>query len=248
MGWKMTIDEATERMERDGGSLFLSNCTSLTALPEGLAVGGWLDLSSCTSLTALPEGLAVGGSLWLSGCTGLTALPENLAVGGSLDLSGCTGLKDQSAERRKVRQLVDGEIVPGRYIYADGQVFPYSGRSHKLDGYTVYVGKIPGHLLVSDGQFWAHCKSAHDGIADILYKRAADRGAEQFRGLDMDKPYSVEELKTMYRVITGACRAGTEAFVSSIRDLKPAYTIREAIALTKGQYNSAAFERFFEEE
>ena len=50
----------------------------------------------------------------------------------------------------------------------------------------------------------------------------------------------------MYRIITGACRAGTERFVSSIRDLKERYTIREAIALTKGQYNSEAFGRFFE--
>ena len=45
---------------------------------------GILDLRDCTGLTALPDGLAVGGSLDLHGCTGLTALPDGLAVGGNL--------------------------------------------------------------------------------------------------------------------------------------------------------------------
>jgi hypothetical protein len=40
-----------------GGSLDLTGCTGLTALPDGLTVGGWLDLSGCTGLTALPDGL-----------------------------------------------------------------------------------------------------------------------------------------------------------------------------------------------
>ena len=220
---ELTLEDAQKRMEKSGGRLDLSG-TPITALPEGLTVGGWLDLSG-TQITALPEGLTVGGSLYLRG----------------------TPITDKAAARKRVRKPVDGEIKPG-YIYADGRLFHYTGRSHAVDSYSVYVGKIPGELLVTDGTFWAHCNSARDGIADILYKRAKDRGAEQYRGLDMDRPYTVEELKTMYRVITGACRVGTEAFVSSIRDLKERYTIREAIELTRGQYNSAAFARFFEEE
>ena len=74
------------------GSLYLSGCTSLTALPDRLTVGGSLYLSGCTSLTTLPENLNVGGLLYLSGCTSLTALPDRLTVGGSLNLSGCTSL------------------------------------------------------------------------------------------------------------------------------------------------------------
>ena len=182
-----------------------------------------------------------GGSLDLSG-TQITALPENLTVGGWLYLRD-SQIPDGEVE--KVKRPTDGDIRPF-YIYADGRIFHYTGRSHKLDGYTVYIGKIPGQYLVSDGEMWAHCRNVRDGIADILFKRAKDRGAEQYRGLDMDKPYSVEDLKTMYRIITGACRAGTVSFVDSIKDLKDSYTIREAIELTKGQYNSSAFERFFE--
>ena len=184
-----------------------------------------------------------GGWLDLSG-TQITALPDNLTVGGSLDLRGT---QITAAERRKVLRLIDGTIKDRNYIYADGQIFHYTGKHHKIGEYTVYVGKINGKMLVTDGKLWAHCKTAKEGIADILFKRAKDRGADQYRGIDLDAPRTVEELKTMYRIITGACRAGTEAFVNSVRDLKETYTVRDAIEITKGQYNAEAFERFFEE-
>lgn len=50
----------------------------------------------------------------------------------------------------------------------------------------------------------------------------------------------------MYRIITGACKQGSEAFVQSLGDkLKEKYTIREMIQITKGQYNADKFARFF---
>lgn len=163
--------------------------------------------------------------------------------GGSLDLRGT---QITAAERHKVKRFMTGQITPF-WIYADGQLFHYAGRSHKRDAYTCYVGKIKGTYLVTDGEFWAHCKSFRAGVADIIFKRAEDRGAEQYRNIDREKVYSVDELKIMYRVITGACQAGTEAFVNSVKDLKDGYTIAEAVELTRGQYNSEAFSRFFEE-
>ena len=99
---------------------------------------------------------------------------------------------------------------------------------------------------MSDGVYYAHCDSFRDGIADITYKKAAERGAEQFRGISLDDVFPVDELKTMYRIITGACRQGTETFVNSLGNkLKDSYSIKEAIALTKGQYNSDKFADFF---
>jgi hypothetical protein len=60
--------------------------------PSDLHVDGSLYLTDCTRLTALPPGLHVDGLLYLHGCTGLTALPPDLYVGDLLDLYGCTGL------------------------------------------------------------------------------------------------------------------------------------------------------------
>ena len=188
------------------------------------------------------------GNLYLRGCTWITALPDNLTVGGYLDLEGCTGIKDKSAEAKKIHDLINGDMKPGKYIYVDNTMFLWTGKTHKAGKYTVYTGKIKDNLLVSNGELWAHCNNLKDGIADILFKEAKDRGADQYRGLDKDKLYTVDELKTMYRVITGACRAGTEAFINQVSDLKEKYTILEAIEMTKGQYNASAFARFFEVE
>ena len=255
---KLTLEEA-KRMMGEDGNLDLHN-TGITALPDNLTVGGWLDLSgagitalpdnltvggtlylSGTGITALPDNLTVGGTLYLSG-TGITALPDNLTVGGSLDLSG-TGITSQ--KRKKARKLKDGDYMPGRYLYADG-ILTHVKQRVEVDGYTLYIGKIKGKNVVSDGTFYAHCNKLRDGIADIAFKRAADRGADQYKGLSLDTSLTVDEEKTMYRVITGACRAGTDAFVESLGDtLKERYTIREMLELTRGQYNSERFATFF---
>ena len=62
----------------------------------------------------------------------------------------------------------------------------------------------------------------------------------------MDDSFTVEELKRMYRVITGACEAGTESFVNSLKDLKDKYTVREVIEMTEGKYGAKKFKAFFE--
>ena len=222
-----------------GGGLDLFG-TGITALPDNLTVGGWLNLFG-TGITSLPDNLTVGGGLDLIG-TGITSLPDNLTVGGGLDLSG-TGITAQ--ERKKVRRLKDGDYMPGRYLYADG-ILTHVKQRVEVDGYTLYIGKIKGKNVVSDGTHYAHCDKLRDGIADLAFKTAADRGADQYEGLPLDTELTVDEAKTMYRVITGACRAGTDAFVESLGDtLKERYTIREMLELTRGQYNSNRFAEFF---
>ena len=207
-------------------------------------MGGSLDLSG-TGITALPDNLTVGGYLDLSG-TGITALPDNLTVGGYLDLSG-TGITDKRKERRKVKTLKNGDYVAGRYLYADN-ILTQIKKQKTLGQYTLYVGKIPGKNVVSDGTNYAHCKTLREGTADLLYKAAADRGADQYKGMSLDTELTVEEAVTMYRVITGACRQGSQAFVDSFGDkIKEKYTIRECIELTKGQYNAERFAAFFGE-
>ena len=109
----------------------------------------------------------------------------------------------------------------------------------------MYAGKIKGKNVVSDGVNYAHCDKLRDGIADLLFKAASDRGADQYKNLSLDTELTVAEAVTMYRIVTGACRAGSEDFVNSQRDLKEKYTIRECIELTRGQYNAEKFAEFF---
>ena len=183
-----------------------------------------------------------GGSLDLSG-TQITSLPEGLTVGGSLYLRGTP---ITSLQRRKVKKLRDGDYVEGRYLYADGILTHVRGRK-TVNGYTFYIGKIKGKNVVSDGTHYAHCDKLRDGIADLMFKTAADRGADQYRGISMDKELTIEEAVTMYRIITGACKQGSEAFVNSLKEPKEKYTVRECIEITRGQYGHEAFAKFFEE-
>ena len=214
-----TLEQLQEMMERNGGSL---------------------DLYNCTGITALPDNLTVGDSLYLSG-TGITALPDNLTVGGSLYLRG-TGITREP--RKKVRKLLQGDYSEGRYLYADGILTHVKGKK-TVGAFTLFVGKIKGKNVVYDGKNYAHCNHIRDGIADLLFKSAADRGADQYKNLSLDQEMTVEEMVTMYRVITGACRQGSESFVNSLGKVKERYTVREAIELTKGQYGAERFAEFF---
>jgi len=225
-------------MEENGGSLDLRG-TQITALPDNLTVGGWLDLSG-TQITALPDNLTVGGWLDLSG-TQITALPDNLTVGGSLYLSGTQITRE---EQKKVKNLRDGDYIDGKYLYADG-ILTHVRKRRSMAGYTLYVGKIKGKNVISDGVHYAHCDNIRAGIADLLFKAAKNRGADQYKGMSIDTELTVEEAVTMYRVITGACRQGSEDFVNGIKDRKEKYTIRECIEITKGQYNAERFAEFF---
>ena len=184
-----------------------------------------------------------GGNLELLFRSNITELPEGLTVGGSLDLRG-TGITNERKERKKVKQLQNGDYVAGRYIFCDG-ILTQIKKEKRLDKYTLYIGKIPGKNVVTDGVNYAHCNSLREGIADLAFKAAKDRGADQYKGVTLDTELTVPEMVTMYRVITGACRQGSESFVQSLGELKERYTVREAVELTKGQYNAERFASFF---
>ena len=202
---------------------------------------GYLNLCGCTGLTSLPDNLTVGRSLDLTGCTGLTSLPDSLTVGGYLNLTGCTGLTGS----RKSRTLRNGDYVPGRYLYADG-ILTHVKRKKQIGKYTYYIGKIKDKNVISDGTYYAHCKNFEEGVSDLAFKAAKDRGAEQYNGLTKDSVVSFEEGRTMYRIITGACSAGTQQFIDDMTEKKESYSISEIIEMTKNAYGGEIFRKFFE--
>ena len=271
---KLTIEEAKRMMEENAGILDLNGTqyselpegltvsgwlalshTQISSLPDGLTVGGWLNLSH-TQISSLPDGLTVGSRLDLS-YTQISSLPDGLTVGSWLDLSytqisslpdGLTvgadivGFHDSTSH---VKHLKHGDYVPGRYLYADGML-THVVRKKEFQDYDYFVGKIPGHNVLYDGTYYAHCRCIRDGIRDLAYKHASERRADQYRNISPDQRIPTDKLVAMYRVITGACQQGTEAFLKSLGKLKDSYTIREAVQLTEGQYGAAEFKEFFE--
>ena len=189
-------------------------------------------------IKSLPDNLIVGASLDLVS-TEITSLPDNLTVGTRIRSFSISDI-----QKNTVRKLRNGDYVENRYLYADN-ILTHVKRCKNIGGYTVYIGKIPGKNVVSDGTHYAHCNKIRDGIADLLFKVAESRGVEQYKGMSLNTELTVEEAVTMYRIITGACRQGSDSFVKSLGELKEKYTIQECIEITKGQYNAKIFEEFF---
>ena len=222
-----------------GGGLYLSN-TSITALPDNLTVGDSLDLYG-TQITVLPDNLTVGDVLDLRN-TPITALPDNLTVGGGLYLNGTPIFKIRNT--LKYRKLKEAEYVPGKYLYVDG-ILTHIKREKKVGKYTYYIGKIQNQNVIFDGERYAHCKDFQSGVLDLEFKAEKDRGAEQYKNMDLSSTVTYEKAIKMYRIITGACQAGTEHFLAGLKEIKPEYTIAEIIKLTKGNYGARTFEEFF---
>ena len=210
---------------------------TLEELKKMIGGDGSLDLSG-SQITSLPDNLTVGGWLDLRG-TQITSLPDNLTVGDSLYFRGT-----QITNRNHYKRLKNGDMVEGRYIYCD-DMLAHIKRKKQFGEYTYYVGKIKGMNVIFDGKNYAHCKSFKEGLNDLAFKTAKDRGADQYKSYTMDSVVTVEEAKTMYRIITGACKAGTDHFVNNVPNKKRKYTVRELIDITEGQYRSDVFKKFF---
>ena len=154
-------------------------------------------------------------------------------------------MRGTSIRRKKVNKLKNGDYVEGKYLYADG-ILTHIKKTKQFKEYIFYVGKIKGKNVVSNGTYYAHCNNIREGIADIIFKTASDRGAQQYKNLSLDNEIKTEEAITMYRIITGACKQGTQNFIDGIGELKESYTIKEIIEMTSGHYGSEAFKEFFE--
>ena len=239
-----------------GGSLDLDGCTGITSLPDNLTVGGYLDLRG-TGITSLPDNLTVGGSLDLDGCTGITSLPDNLTVGGYLDLRG-TGIKDTSKVKNKLsqdarqriknitNQVFRWEFDNRIYIKVDG-VFSRLISEHANVLRIRQIGENKDRYLVTDSLGrWAHGDTIADARKDLIYK-ISNRDTSRYKDLTLDSELTFDECIECYRVITGACAAGTRDYVENRlpKPHKEKYTIREIIDLTDGEYGSKALKEFF---
>lgn len=111
------------------------------------------------------------------------------------------------------------------------------------------IGSDKITYLVTDGNGkWAHGDTIREAKADLIYK-ISNRDKSKYEGWTMQTEVSFEEAIEAYRVITGACSAGTRGFVERVlpeSEKHDRYTIAEVVELTKGQYGHETFKEFFE--
>lgn len=235
------------------GNLELSY-TPLTELPSGLIVGETLDLSY-SNITKLPDGLIVGRDLELD-YSKIASLPEDLVVGGELDLRN-TKIKlpanitvggDVSYYRSQYKNdlkgvnimyIENGEYVDGKYVFLDGVIIHVSHREIICDGkYAYYVGRIPGLNVITDGNFVVQCNSVDDGIKELNFKHAESLGINQYAELTLGSTVSIEDVVTLYRIISEVDQIESREFDNDIRahsieHNKETYAIWELIEIMK---------------
>ena len=224
-----------------GGSLYLQK-TPITSLPDNLIVGGSLYLQG-TQISSLPDNLIVGGGLYLQG-TQITSLPDNLIIGGGIYLEGTL---IEGCDKLKVNHNAPQMLSwrNGEYIQCDGifsKVLSHKGNVWKVQ--NLWSKDI--YFLVTDGNGkYAHGETIQDAKADLIYK-ISNRDKSKYNDLSLDREVSFEDAIEMYRVITGACAAGTKDFIEHrLKVKKDKYTVAELIELTKGEYQSDMFADFF---
>ena len=103
---------------------------------------------------------------------------------------------------------------------------------------AVLIGKK--YFVVSRGEHNSHGETLEAAMADLMFK-TSDRDVSKYRNMPKDTVKSPYEWATVYRIITGACRYGTQSFMDSKGYMKQAYTLAEIIEQTRGAFGHDRF-------
>jgi hypothetical protein len=149
------------------------------------------------------------------------------------------------SESVDLEMSIDKELQNGEkgnnWIYADG-IISYCSSVHNLNGITYHYG-VENVVAEQNGVF-AHGKNAREALQDLSFK-LAKRNISKYKSLTLESVLTYEEAIMMYRVITGACSAGTNSFLNQTKPEIRNYTVNEIIKKTSGQYGNEILKDFF---
>lgn len=202
---------------------------------EKITVGGSLDLNK-TNITELPDNLTVGGSLHLSE-TNIRKLPDNLTVNGYI-----SGFNTDNTT--SVKKVLEGYNKKLKYIYFDGILWGNVKSAKKRGNITIY--KTPLGYCVVENKISAHGKTLKQALDDLIFKKIKSKEVQDI----------VKEIKrtgkvnrAQYRVITGACQMGTEAFCNKHNITADEISLKELRKiLTLDNYGAKKFWKLIDEE
>jgi hypothetical protein len=222
--------------------------TKVTKLRDNLTLDSLIADNSY--LKEIPKNLVVFNTFCISK-TPFTVLPYDcLSYFVSCDFK----LNDERYEKNIFdTYLLKDEIVhinhpSGReFLHVDG-IFSEVVEK-KGDVYHVCNGvNKPISYVVTDGNnHWAHGKTLEEAKQDLMFK-INNRDKSDYEKLTLDSELTFNEAVVCYRVITGACKLGTQYYLEHRlpKPHKEKYTIKEMIELTKNEYGGDTFREFFE--
>ncbi len=201
----------------------------------------------------------------------LTELPKNLVVYGGLDVE-YTIIDYLSYDCLVSTIYCNFEVNDKRYEKVSAGYYKLKDEivhiSHPSGREFLYVDRIlsevvekkgnvyhvrngvnkPISYVITDGNnHWAHGGTLEKAKQDLHYKMSI-RDKSEYKDLTLDSELTFDEAVACYRVITGACKLGTNNYLEHRLPTpnKEKYTIREMIELTKNEYGGRTFQEFFD--
>ena len=241
--------------------------TKITEIPDDCEFG-YLDMEN-TKITKLRDNLTLD-DLCVD-YSSISELPNNLVVYGSLFMDK-TPFNTIPEDCLALIVFCNSEFNDERYeIYCGHDyhlkdeivhIFHPSGREFlHVDGILSEVIEKKGNVyhvkngvnepisyVVTDGNnHWAHGYTLDSAKQDLRYKMSV-RDKSEYEKLTLESELTFDEAVACYRVITGACKFGTNDYLKHRlpEPRKEKYTIKEIIELTKGEYGGKEFREFFE--
>ncbi len=131
------------------------------------------------------------------------------------------------------------------YIKADGimtEIVSHHGNVYKV---RKIAHKEIEYIITDGAGNWAHGETLAEAKEDLLFK-ITDRKKSDYEHLTASDTLSHADMIRCYRVVTGACSAGTKYFVKNLlgEKQKESYTIGEVAELTRDQYGNDSFRYF----
>ena len=194
------------------GNLYIEASAKLDALKS---VGGYLSIHASAKLDALKS---VGGYLYINANGSLIA--RKLYPGGYdkfsvIDGIGCVVLSEKKQDGVTIRLCRHSKV-----------------KNQKVVGDKFFVASRATHH--------AHGKTIAEATQELAFK-AGSRNVSQWKNMPGDTVKTPQEWAFAYRMITGACRYGTDQFIASKGKLKRRYTLAEIVALTRGAFGHDRF-------
>ena len=99
-------------------------------------------------------------------------------------------------------------------------------------------------FIVKDGEMYAHGATIKEARESLLYK-ISNRDTSKYNNFTLDTKLTKKQAIEMYRVITGACEAGTRYFVEHNK-IPRNLTVAKVIEITENQYGNNKLKEFFD--
>ena len=189
---------------------------------------------------------SIGGDVYINENATLNAQALQ-SVGGGVYIWQNTTLNTPNLQNKDfIREMANGEERHG-FVKLDGIGLQFKSKRRHGE-FTIYKTPFIGNYAyaVTNGTHSAHASSIKGALLDLRFK-LADRDKSAYEDLTLESKLTYDDAIIMFRVITGACKSGTQAFLDAHPEIskRKHYTVQEIFDLTQGEYGSDALKRFF---